>query len=87
MASFWIESLAEIYLAVLATSDFGIPKVVVEHRPTLLDDGGEGVCGEDIALGIEQNGGRSCLSIMGNSACRHQRNIRESVSGRCKEQS
>jgi len=84
MASFWIESLAEIYLAMLATPNFGIAKVVIEHRPTLLDDGGEGVCGEDIALGIEQNWRRSCLSIMGDSTCRHQRNIRESVSGRCK---
>ena len=81
MGSFWLEFLAEIYLAVLATPDSGIPKVVVEHRATLLNDGGEGVSCEDITLWIEQNWGGSCLSIMWNSTCRHQRNIRESVSG------
>jgi len=87
MGNLWIEFLTEIYFAVLATPDFGIAKVAVEHRAPLLDDGGEGVSCEDIALWIEQNWGGSCLSIMWNSACRHQRNIRKSVSGRRKEQS
>ena len=52
-----VDFVAKIDLAMLATSNFRVPYVVVEHGPPHIHDSLEAIGGDDLAW-VEQQGGR-----------------------------